>query len=384
VPGPAQFADILYMVFVPPGFTQIDYNDGGTCNSNCGSTYNGRPYNMAWVNGDVAGMTHEMAESIAGNVGVTNCTYNSNGAIANQIADICGCYSEAQLGGQYAAYWSQADGQCVIPEGWLNVYQYNGSPNNWTEIKSGAVRQIYAGGYGLVATDTNDNLDLYSGTPLNWTQIGGPGSMFGVGSGGLTVVGLTPDTSAVWVYNGSGEGWTKIGGGASSVYEGEYVLATDYGGNPWRFNVSSGAWAEIGGASDQFAVNTSGVVALSLNHQGVWTNATGASGGWSQIGNAASELFLGVGKDIAVTALAASKDVSYEIGPNNWVHQGAPGNMFAISSAGQLFGLNPNRSAVFQSTNTNVSNPPWTQVGGSASRLVGHGNKLYATGGIQY
>jgi hypothetical protein len=58
--------------------------------------------------------------------------------------------------------------------------------------------------------------------------------------------------------------------------------------------------------------------------------------------------------------------------------------MFAIASNGALFGLNTPRSAVFESSNTAVVNPPWTQVGNSASRIVGHGNFLYATGGIQY
>jgi hypothetical protein len=58
--------------------------------------------------------------------------------------------------------------------------------------------------------------------------------------------------------------------------------------------------------------------------------------------------------------------------------------MFAVTGDFGLSGLTPSRGAVFHSNNTTVTNPPWTQIGGSASRLVGHGNTLYATGGVQY
>jgi hypothetical protein len=381
VPGPAPHADILYMVFVPPGFTSFDVNVGGVCDGTCGS-YNGDGYDLAWVNGDVLGLDHELVEAISNNVGISNCTYTSSPQFrANQVADLCGCYSESQSGGPFPAYWSQADGACVIPEGWLNVYQYNNSPNSWTQVMNGVVRQIYAGGNGLIATDTNDNLLLYSGTPQQWTQIGGPGAMFAIGAGGGSdIVGLTPNAGAVSRYNGSS--WQQIGGPASAVYAGSLTVATDYDGNPHVYSPSAGSWTQIGGPSDQFIVGGAGLVALSLDHGGIWINSAGTLSAWTQIGDAASELFVG-GSDIASTALAAQKDVSYENGPFNWLHQGAPGNMFAIIGNGKLFGLNPWRTGVFQSNNTGVVSPPWTQVGGPASRLVGHGHSLYATGGIK-
>jgi hypothetical protein len=66
------------------------------------------------------------------------------------------------------------------------------------------------------------------------------------------------------------------------------------------------------------------------------------------------------------------------------VHQGSPGNAFGFTGAGKLYGLNTSRTAIFQSTNTGINNPPWTQVGSSAGRIIAHGNKLYATGGSTF
>jgi hypothetical protein len=33
-------------------------------------------------------------------------------------------------------------------ERWENLYQYNDTPNSWTQVYSGALRQIVAGSYG--------------------------------------------------------------------------------------------------------------------------------------------------------------------------------------------------------------------------------------------
>jgi hypothetical protein len=385
VPGPAEHADMLYIVFVPPGDTQADWNAPGTCSSACGAAYNGLSYHAAMVSGgDFAGLSHEIAEAITNNVSNDNCTYVSSGNHANQISDLCGCYHEDQLVGssnpiKVSAYWSQVDAGsglgCVIPEGWSGVWMYDFY--DWTQVYAGTVRQIYAGDYGVVATDTNDNLIGITG--LSGT-LGGPGAMFAVGNS--SILALAPDASAVWEYNGS---WTSIGGGATSVLSGGYKVATNFDGEPWVYDAS---WTDVGGAADQFLVNHGGIVAIATDHQSVWLDATGTSGGWANIGGSASELFVGVDHGIAETALASSKDVSYYSGSGTtWVPQGGPGNMFAVTMDDILFGLNPARSAVFLSSGTSTPNPPWIGVGTTAGRLVARsdsGGGLYATGSVVY
>ena len=67
----------------------------------------------------------------------------------------------------------------------------------------GPAGEIYGGGYGLVATNpSTGDLWRYLGTPQEWELIGSPGATFVVT--GNTVVGLSPDRSAVWQYDGTG------------------------------------------------------------------------------------------------------------------------------------------------------------------------------------
>ena len=380
VPGPTAGTDMLYVVFVPPGKSSFDWNIGRNCTAACGAAFDGLPYNMAMVvAGDTAGLAHELVEAMSNNFSDANCTYTTGGA-ANQIGDLCGCYAEQQMVGTsnplwVPAYWSKADAACVIPEGWNGVWSYNFS--NWTEIHSGTVRQVYSGKYGVFATDTNDNLVRVgsSGT------VGGPGAMFAVGN--TSVLGLTPDTGAVYEYNGST--WTAIGGGASSIYAGGHKVATDFSGNPYTYK--NGTWTEIGGWSDQFAVNEAGLFALSSDHGGTWLNAGATPTGWVKIGGSADELFVGLDHGIARTSLA-TLDVSYWSGSgSSWFAQGAPGNMFAVTMDGFLFGLNPARQGIFMSTNTATNSPPWTAVGGTSGRLIARGDAggdLLATGVVVY
>src|SRR4029079_9506041 len=124
----------------------------------------GKTYNLGWSTSDTRARTHEMVESIGGNVNITNC-----GPGNNQLADPCGCWvAPNQVGGSYAAYWSAADGQCVVPEGWQGIVEYSEAPFDWTQVRNRPSRQIYSCQAGLIATDTNDNLTLYSGTPNVW------------------------------------------------------------------------------------------------------------------------------------------------------------------------------------------------------------------------
>ena len=201
VPTPATGTDIVYVVLLPANVTGCA---SSTCNAhgfNGASTYppNGAAYRWAFVTGDqsITGFTsysstfsHELVEALAVGVNVAGC------GAADQISDICQCNTENQLQGGMTlqAYWSVADGKCVIPEAWNGIYSYQGTPGNWLRIGE-AARQVYAGNGGVIATDTNDNSYYYTTATNQFTLIGGPGAMFANGADG--VVALAADLSFV-------------------------------------------------------------------------------------------------------------------------------------------------------------------------------------------
>jgi hypothetical protein len=393
IPGPNQYADTLYVVFIPPGTSGFGggYNFGATCDSTCGSSFNGRSYAATWVTGFSSTFvqnefshtfTHELAEA-ASNAILTNCKSTVDGSVLNQVADVCNCpeNDEIQLGGSYNAYWSQLDAACVIPEGWSPVYKYSGSGSSWSQIYNGTVRQIYAGGYGLVATNTSDNIMMYSGTGTTWTTIGLQGAMFAVGGGGAnTIIDIAPDAGSIWLYSGSGTNWTQIDGPASAVYGGGRMLATDFSGSTYQYAGTGSNWTWIAATGDQMIVTAEGFAYAVGFDRNVWAYS-GTPGSWSQIGSSAYELFAGFNSNIAMTQLAASKDVAIYEGGGTWDHQGGPGTTFAINnSAGNLFVLDSSRSTISKSNNIFVVNPAWTQVGVGAGRLISGGNSTFAVG----
>jgi hypothetical protein len=406
VPPPVASADIIYAVFLPPGNsssnfgTNDGYNTGGSCDSTCGSAYAGQSYRMAFIFPGAAAtlgtytkvFSHELAESITHNVSISNCTYK-NGNHVKQIGDLCECANEDQLGGTVTvqAYWSQADANCVLPEAWSAVYEFNGTPYGWTQIAD-EVRQIYAGKFGLVATEVDDNLWLYSGTPYTWTQIGSPGAMFSVGQS--WVLGLSPDASAVFRYDGSS--WTPIRGPASAIYSGGFDIATNYDGIPFEYLASSGAWTKIGEIGDQFAVGDTFVAAIDPGHDDVFIYPDGGPA-WVSTGQAAQEIFIGghaalaardlLGGDsgdlLAMTATTSGGTLV----PQGWNVMLGPQNTVALwgTSSAKIADLTPARDELWEETapieGLTLS---WTQIGYSATRLVGGGGHLYATGNVEY
>jgi hypothetical protein len=377
VPGPSANTDMLYTVFLPPGSLESDFNNSGTCSSACGSAYSGLSYRMAVTDGGAPGLAHELVEAISSNVTIDNCTHNDTGRKAGQTADLCGCISKSLYVGSsnpfsVKGYWSQQDNACVIPEGYNGLWAYDGA--SWTEVYTGTVRQAYAGDFGVVVTDTNDNLRSTSGATL-----GGPGAMFAVGND--AVYGLSPDGGGVWKYTTAG-GWTSIGGPASSIMAGGHMVATDYSGNPWVYKSST--WTMFGGWSDQFAVNKAGVVALSGDHKGIWLNANATSSGWTQLGTTGgNEIFVGSEHTIAKTKRASSMDIElWNTSSTSWTSEGGPGNTFACTSDTNLYGLNWAQNGVRKDVGGT-----WPLVGGSAGKLVQKSDttgRLYATGVVVY
>jgi hypothetical protein len=270
-------ADVVYAAFPPAGFTIGARNGHGS--------WNGRSYTYLWVPAGVAlGFTHELVESITNNVTVTNC-----GNLNNQIVDVCKDGHEVQGGQDLAAYWSAADSACVIPEGWGGVFAYNGVPNSWSQIITSTVRQVDAGGFGLVVSDAADNLMKWNGG-TSWTLIGGPVAQFAVGTS--NIVRLSPAADAVDVFNGSS--WTNIHGPRSAVYAGSRIVTTDFTGTEFSWLNSGDSWANIGKAGDQIVVTGTGrVYGIALDHSAVWMTPDNSTV-WSQVGAASTELFGGI------------------------------------------------------------------------------------------
>jgi hypothetical protein len=402
VPAPGADLDLLYVVFLPPN-TATNPAAGGY---NYGGANGSTPYNAAFVIGNnPAALSHEIVESTAGNMAVTNCTYTGSSNIANQIGDICGCYVDNTQEVPLAAYWSVADNACVVPTGWQHVLQYSGG-TSWTTIGSN-VRQVYAGEDGggscltppcLIATDMSDNLLQYNQSPGSWSTIGGPGAMFSVG--GSEVLGMTPDGTAVYRYHGGT--WTLIDNYPTSVSSGLFHLITDYTGSPYQYMPSTNTMVNIGGPGDQFVVGSNWAAALGVNHD--YVAIAGSGGPWYLTGSGSgAELFIGGGQAVAKRDLDSGRTISAMTTTctggggttsctfNPWKNSiGGSGNTFAIyggadASTTLLAGLTPNRAAVWQDDNPiEASSTNWQQIGGSFTRIIGHGTFLYATSGILF
>jgi hypothetical protein len=264
------------------------------------------------------------------------------------------------------------------------VFKLN-SPNSWTQIGFGTFRQVYAGGFGLAATDISDNLLLNTPGTSSWTTIGPPGAMFAVGTS--TIVRLSQGGDIVTSFSGTPNVWNTIGGPRSAVYAGSRIVTTDFAGTEFSFTGGQN-WTNIGKAGDQIVVTGTGrVYGIALDHNSVWMTPDN-SGVWSQVGAPSSELFGGLTANPAGTPVqpVGTRDIwMYTGSGQTWVRQNGPGVMFALAGSGpSLFMLNSNRLQVLQSNNINVTNPTWTVVGGSFGRLVGSGNQLFAVGNPQF
>jgi hypothetical protein len=407
IPGPmvnTPTLDKIYLLVVPSNWTGPEYNAPGTCDSTCGGLETASQYHFALVQDqDTAAMSHELVESIAGNVSVTGCEYFNNSlnqfsnnnlfqttaTNINQIADPC-CFNETQSGYQVAAYWSQKDGRCVIPEAWPGVWKFDGASSSWTQIADFEVRQAYSAGDVVIVTDKTDNLLTYGGVPNAWTKIGGPGAMFGIvpqlmGTNGYGVVGIDPVVSGISIYSSSTGSWSSAGllsGGVNAVYGGTNPLATDATGALWMKGAFG--WSRMGDPADQFVGTSIGVLSVPPG-KGVINQLS--SSGWVPVENfPVTEIFGNPASSLAAfTGNDSTRDVSagtLNVTPGtNWAGQGRLGNMFAVGN--EFFELAPDRSAIFESTNAAASFPPFTDIRTTPTgRLIGANNSggLYATG----
>lgn len=239
------------------------------------------------------------------------------------------------------------------------------------------------GGYGLVATDANDNVFKYNGQPDNWTQIGLPGAVHVVGTD--TVFGLTPDLSGIYRYTGTDLNWTLIGRQSVNLYAGGFgVFATEIGSNRLlKWSGEGSTWSDFGNPGAGFAVGADFIAGISLDHAGVY-RAT-ATVNWAHINmGGVNQLFAaGNSRLLAATVRGSQLDniYLYQDG-TTWIPQGNPGYTFALTT-NALFGLTPPRAATFQSTDLSATMPGWSRISESVHNLVGGcDSTLYALSGL--
>ncbi|WP_194924595.1 family 43 glycosylhydrolase [Catenulispora pinisilvae] len=245
----------------------------------------------------------------------------------------------------------------ALAQGGTAVDKWDGT--SWTAI-GGQAAHLYAGGYGVFATDPNTgNINRYNGTPNNWSPVGGPGAEFAVNAVGL--YGLAPDHSQVVQYTGSG--WIRIGGPAAHLYAGGAELfATDPNtGNINRYNGTPNNWSQAGGPGSEFVVNAIGLFGLAPDHSAVrqWV---GYGTGWTQIGGPAAHLYAG-GTDLYATDPNTGNINHYDNSAGLWTPTGAPGTAFAVTDT-DLYGTN--------STGTfELKGGSWPRIGPAVQELAG-------------
>ncbi|MFF9908993.1 phospholipase A2 [Streptomyces sp. NPDC013457] len=221
----------------------------------------------------------------------------------------------------------------------------------WKKI-GGEARAIYAGGAGLFATSSVDgSIYRYDTEQSKWFFTGGPATKFAVGADRL--YSLAGDGSVnAW---GSG-GWQRIGGPAKDIHAGRAgVFMTTLDGNVHRYH--QGQWTQIGGPGAEFVVGTRSLYGLAPDRLSVheWTQ----HGGWQRISGPAEHIYGGEGRVLKVSK--ETGDVyRYSVLFRKWTKIGGPGSTF-VSSTDDVYGVSPDRSAVFK----HVSDRTWKKTAGT-------------------
>ncbi len=410
LPPPQSGNDTVYVVYLPNNSSSGNNNNG----FNGSSSYNGTGYRWAWVSGDgtLGGnghtrvFSHEVVEAITAyqGIGISNCTdLPGNGASTNQVSDYCQCGAsyEKQNGYTVQGYYSQQYGACVTPESWGSLYQNKDDGAGWTNVFPTNVRQVYGGAAGIagetvggamVATDTNDN--VFYNLPGQWVEIGGPGSMFAIGSS--VVAGLTPDATSVNLFSAFSffGGWDGLGTPngqpvtSVSVTSDDTVIATDPFGQPWFFDPSRGQWVVFGGPGDQFIAMAHNVVAITPDHQAIFEIATNDlfdSGAWHNIGGAAAGLYANACSDaFGGISLDSTQNFLFNSnGGQGWFTQGGPGYSFAVTnirnddSGFPALGITHTGGGLWVASSPGFGN--WSPLPGQGGRAIG-GCNINVTG----
>ncbi|MER7789617.1 hypothetical protein [Streptomyces sp. NPDC097640] len=233
------------------------------------------------------------------------------------------------------------------------VWKRNGT--QWDAISSRATA-VYAGRLGVFMVDPDTGLiNKYNSEAKRWDPIGGGTGQFAVTGGSLYR--LTADGIGEW----RGDTWTRIGGPAENIYAGGAGLfATDpITGEIRKYDGEPDRWTEVGGPGAAFAVSDKHLYGLTPDRTAVhqWNDDTGD---WTRIGGPAENIYAG-GAGLFATDPITGKIRKYDGEPDRWTEVGGPGASFAVSDK-HLYGLTPDRTAVYQWNDEDGTEARWTPV----------------------
>lgn len=223
-----------------------------------------------------------------------------------------------------------------------------------------------------VEASTGD-IFAYSGVPFSWNKVGGPGKEFVIAQGRL--YGLSPDRSAVYQFSkGSGQ-WKKVGGAAKKIYGGNGGLFAISPNNNhiYAFDAANEKWTEVGGPGKQFAVGGTGeLYGIAPDGNGIY-QYMGQPGKWQRIGSYATEIYAAPNH---LYHTDKKGDIyKYEGKAFLWTKIGGPGNMFAATFDGDLYGLSPDRKGIY----SYLGSPgEWERIGDEATFIYAEQADLFA------
>ncbi|HEV2638542.1 MAG TPA: hypothetical protein VGX23_25575 [Actinocrinis sp.] len=249
------------------------------------------------------------------------------------------------------------------------IAEYSVALAKWTVIGSGG-NALYVGDAGVFESMVPDEGPIYeyNGTPNQWTEIGGPGAQFAVG--GDHLYGLSPTSNYVAEWNGPGLGWTTIGGPALMLFAGRGGLyAIDpTRTNLYRYDGTPNQWTYLGSGRGDFAVSDTTIYSVPAddNTQDQVEQWVGPGDTWLPIGGSAAAIWAG-GTGVYLSEAFGDNNVEkYSGTPGQWTEIGGPGAGF-FSSGSEFYGLGPNGSFVGMYSGHGQT---WTQIGGPAEWLA--------------
>ncbi|HEX5658114.1 MAG TPA: hypothetical protein VFX59_13005, partial [Polyangiales bacterium] len=179
------------------------------------------------------------------------------------------------------------------------VWRYNGTPNNWTQIGGPSSRLIGSGSSALysIYPPTGD-IYQYNGTPGSWTYIGPSRAEFVANDSALYA--RSAGGAQVFKYSGTPGTWTVIGGASNGLFAGGTALFSIYPptGDIYQFNPSTSVWSFLTGPGLRFAANRRGLYKQSSDGLEIFRLSGGTTtkvGGAGIVGfNAAADTFVTV------------------------------------------------------------------------------------------
>jgi hypothetical protein len=156
---------------------------------------------------------------------------------------------------------------------------------------------------------------------------------------------------------------TIYGGGyglfATNAQTGDIYRWSDGGGNGiWR-----GSWNRIGGPGAEFAITADGLYGLTPDRGAVY-RYTGIGSAWTRFSGPAEHIY---GGNFGLLATGRLTGDAYRVLPDGMHRIGGPGAEFVVTDH-SIYGLTPNRQAVYRYTGTS-----WTRIGGPAAHIYAGG-----------